>query len=65
MVEDWREKSDQDLNVGAVLTDFSRDFDCFPHYLFIAKLAGYGFDDSSLWLLYSYRKNLKTMCSYA
>ena len=37
--------------------DLSRAFDCLPHELLIAKLEAYGFQTSTLHILYSYLKN--------
>ena len=42
--------------MGALLTDLSKAFDCLLHDL-IAKLHAYGFEMSSLKLLYSYLTN--------
>ena len=56
MLQDWKLKLDNDYIVGAVLMDLSNAFDCFPHDLLIAKLHIYGFDESSLVLIYSYLK---------
>ena len=38
MVDDWREKLDQNVLVGAVLADFSKAFGCIPHDMLITKL---------------------------
>ena len=59
LIEDWREKLDQNFLVGAVLTDLSKAFDCIPHDLLIAKLAAYGFDLNALALIFTYLKNRK------
>ena len=45
--EEWR-KLDDNFVVGAVLTDFSKTFDCIPHDLLIAKLAAYGLSEEAL-----------------
>ena len=45
---EWRKKLDDNLVVGAVLTDFSKAFDCIPHDLLIAKLAAYGLSEEAL-----------------
>ena len=45
--EEWR-KLDDNFVVGAVLTDFSKAFDCIPHDLLIAKLAAYGLSEEAL-----------------
>ena len=44
---------------GALLTDFSKAFDYFPHDLLIAKLEAYGFKNNSLCLIYNYLNNRK------
>lgn len=38
MVDNWREKLDQNVLVGAVLADFSKAFGCIPHDMLITKL---------------------------
>ena len=59
--EDW--KLHQSLNSGgqaaAVLTDFSKAFDCIDRELLIAKLHAYGFNNSSLSFIYSYLSERK------
>ena len=48
--------------VGAfstLLTDLSKDFDCFPHELLIAKRHEYGFDITLLNLLYGHIDHCK------
>ena len=59
LIENWREKLDQNFLVGAVWTDLSKTFDCIPHDLLIAKLAAYGFDLNALALIFTYLKNRK------
>ena len=45
---EWRKKLDDNFVVGAILTDFSKAFDCIPHDLLIAKLAAYGLSEEAL-----------------
>ena len=60
LIEDWREKLDQNFLVGVVLTDLSKEFDCIPHDLLIVKLAAaYGFNLNALALKFKYLKNRK------
>ena len=59
MLEEWREKLDENFIVGAVLMDLSKAFDCIPHDLIIAKLAAYGIERETLRLIYSYLKSRK------
>ena len=44
---------------GALLTDFSKDFDCLDHELLIAKLNTYGFSLTALKLVHNYFSNRK------
>ena len=46
-------------HAGALLTDFSKAFDCIDHKLLIAKLHAYGFDNDALKFIYSYLKGRK------
>ena len=59
LLEEWREKLDENFIVGAVLMDLSKAFDCIPHDLIIAKLAAYGIERETLRLIYSYLKGRK------
>ena len=59
MLESWKRGLDQRKEVGALLTDLSKAFDCLNHELLIAKLEAYGFDDSSLNYIYSYLSDRK------
>ena len=59
LLEEWREKLDRNLIVGAVLMDLSKTFDCIPHDLIISKLAAYGFKRETLKLIYCYLKGRK------
>ena len=54
MIEKWRKYLDNGKKAGVLLTDLSKAFDCLVHELLIAKLHAYGFDYSSLKLIYSY-----------
>ena len=48
-------------NEGAfgALLDLSKDFDCIPHDLIIAKLEAYGFQIDALRLVFDYLSNRK------
>ena len=59
LLEEWRNKLDNDYVVGAVLMDLSKAFDSIPHDLLIAKLAAYGLDKTSLLYILSYLKDRK------
>ena len=59
LVEEWRERLDENFVVGAVLTDLSKAFNCIVHDLLIAKLAAYGFSNTALCYVYSYLNNRK------
>ena len=57
LTEEWIKKLDNNIVVGAVLTDLSKAFDCIPHDLIIAKLSAYNFSDEALSYIYSYLTN--------
>ena len=57
LIEKWKESVDNGGVFGALLTDLSKAFDCLNHELLIAKLHAYGFDLSSLKLIYGYLAN--------
>ena len=59
LVEEWRERLDENFVVGAVLTDLSKAFNCIVHDLLIAKLAAYSFSNTALRYVYSYLNNRK------
>ena len=52
MLEFFKDITDNNISFGALLTDLSKASDCLCHDLLIAKLHTYGFDMSSLNLLY-------------
>ena len=57
LIEKWRKALDNKSFGGAVLMDLSKAFGTINHDLLIAKLHAYGFDKSSLKLLFSYLNN--------
>ena len=54
LVETCKKALDNSQKCGVLLTDLSKAFDCLVHDLLIAKLEAYGFDYTSLKLIYSY-----------
>ena len=48
LLEQWKKITDQGLVFGALLTDFSKAFDCLSHELLVAKLSGYGMENSAV-----------------
>ena len=59
MLEKWKKVVDTKKVFGALLTDLSKDFDCLPHDLTIAKLNAYGFSLPVLNLIQNYLANRK------
>ena len=59
LVEEWRERLDNNYIVSTILMDLSKAFDCISHDLIIAKLAACNTDDTALKLIFSYLKNRK------
>ena len=57
LTEKWKKVLDNKDFGGAVLMDLFKVFDTINHDLLIAKLHAYGFDKSSLKLLFSYLNN--------
>ena len=58
MVEEWKENSDNNLIVGAVLTDISKAFDCWLRTTrVIDRKTICGLNSDSLCYIYSYLKD--------
>ena len=53
MVEKWRKTLDEGGETSAVLTGFSKAFDCTDHNLLIPKLNAYGFEQQPINFIYS------------
>ena len=54
MIEKWKNFVDKSKTFGALVTDLSKAFDCFPHDLIIVKLKAYGFSLSTSKLIHNY-----------
>ena len=54
MIEMWRKALDEHKVAGAVLTDWSKAFDCLPQDLLLAKLYAYGFNKAALKFVFTY-----------
>ena len=59
LTEGWRQCTDKNKVAEAISMDLSKNSDCLPHDLFIAKLEAYGIEKQSLSLIMSH---LKTIC---
>ena len=59
LLEKWSYNVDQGRMFGALLTDLSKAFDCFPHDIIIAKLNACGFDMKTFNFIYDYLKKRK------
>ena len=58
-IEVWKKALDYKNSAGAVLTDWSKTFDCLNHDLLIAKLDAYGFEKNAINFIYDYLKERK------
>ena len=59
LAENSKKVLDQKFIAGMVQIDFSKNFDCIPHDLLIAKRYAYGFSQDSVTFIYSYLKRQK------
>ena len=59
LVEMWTEALYRAIFFDALLTDLSKAFDCISHFLMIAKLDVYGFDNNACTLILNYLSNRK------
>ena len=59
LLQAWQKELDNSSNVGTILKDLSKAYDCIPHDLLIAKLEAYGLDKISLNILFDYLNNRK------
>ena len=57
LIEDSKQSLDKHMNVGLLLLDLSKAFDCLPHRLLLCKLHAYGVSRDSCSLLLSYLGN--------
>ena len=62
MAEKMKKIRDNKGAFAAVLTDFSKAFNCIPHALLLAKLDAFGLDEKllSFFSVYLYNRNQKT-----
>ena len=58
LVEKWREDLDEKFVKDAVLTDLSKAFDCIKHDLLIAKRTAFGFSDTALNFITSWKQGV-------
>ena len=54
LLKNWQKTLDKSGVIGTAVMDLSKAYDCLPHDLLIAKLSGYGFDDSATSLIFDY-----------
>ena len=57
LIEDCKHALDENQNVGLILLDLSKAFDCLPHRLLLCKLRSYGVSYESCKLIKSYLCN--------
>ena len=56
LIENWKRALDENFQIGTVLIDLSKAFDCIPHDLLIAKLYADGLGEEIAMFFYSYLK---------
>ena len=54
LMESSKQALDEDKNVGLIVLDLSKTFDCLPHGLLLCKLNAYGFSYEACSLIKSY-----------
>ena len=52
LIENWKRALDETVQIGTVLMDLSKAFDCTPHDLLIAKLYDYGLSEETTTFLH-------------
>ncbi len=57
LVGSWKRALDRGENVGAIMLDLSKAFDCLSHELLIAKLSAYGFINNACNFILNYMSN--------
>ena len=56
LLEDWKSALDRGENVGSILSDLSKAFDCLPRRLLLCKLHAYRVSKESFDLIRQYLK---------
>lgn len=64
LLEKWHISVDQGLDLGVLLTDLSKAFDCLPHSLLLAELSACGFDMKAPRFINNYLKDCKKKLRY-